>query len=734
MKFHHFLLLGACLAVAVSCKDKPVEPEEEAPKVEWTGPTTQALFDRGCSFDAGAGSVPICFKANNPWNITVAESKSVSWIVVEPESGPAGDAVVNVGVESNSSTEPRSATLTLNCGEFHQQLTITQEGKDDTPPTPPDPIPVERVILSPESLELLVGETAEITYSIYPENAEYGGIVVITSSDMLVARVEAGTVTALSPGTSVITAEAGGVKGYCTVTVEAPFVAVESVTVSMTELTLLEGTDYLLTAKVLPENATDPSVTWTSSDETVATVEEGLVKALKEGTAVITAKAGEKESQCALTVAKDFVPVSSITLNLSEAKLLPGETAVLNATVLPEDATDPSVTWSSSDESVATVSDGTVTAVAPGEAVITARAGEQEARCTVTVETPYVPVTSITVSPTQITLTEGDETNLTATVLPEDATDPHVAFSSSEPGVATVDDGGKVTAVKAGKAIITASAGDCKAECSVTVEARIVPVESVSLSVSSLTLDVGESADLMAKVLPENATDPSVTWSSSNETVASVNGGHVEALQAGNAVITARAGNVEASCKVTVNQPFVAVESITLDKTELSLAKGGTATLKATVLPGNATDPSVTWKSNRTSVVSVDNQGNLTAKKVGQAIITATAGEYSATCTVTVTTPATGISLNYESYTIRPNETVQLKVIVKPTGATMGEVSWNSSYETVASVDDNGLVTGVSNGVAVITATMDGLEATCIILVSSTASGGHEGTGTEEWE
>ena len=149
---------------------------------------------------------------------------------------------------------------------------------------------------------------------------------------------------------------------------------------------------------VLPADATDPSVTWSSSDASVATVDGGKVKTLKPGKAIITAKAGEKEATCEVTVEKRFIPVSSIALSQSVLTLVEGKEAELKATVLPADATDPSITWSTSDASVATVEAGKVKTLKPGKATITAKAGEKEATCEVTVEKKFIPVSSIALS------------------------------------------------------------------------------------------------------------------------------------------------------------------------------------------------------------------------------------------------------------------------------------------------------------------------------------------------
>lgn len=133
-----------------------------------------------------------------------------------------------------------------------------------------------------------------------------------------------------------------------------------------------------------------------------------------------------------------------------------------------------------------------------------------------------VAVESVTLDKTEASLQIGETITLTATVLPENATDKTVAWSSSDTSVATVDNDGKVTAIKAGDAKIIASVGDIKAECAVTVNEATVEVESVAISEKEINMTVGDNTRLTATVMPENATDTAVVWSSSNENVVAV--------------------------------------------------------------------------------------------------------------------------------------------------------------------------------------------------------------------
>lgn len=252
---------------------------------------------------------------------------------------------------------------------------------------------------------------------------------------------------------------------------------------------------------------------------------------------------------------RDPVAVTAITLNKSSVELYIGETATLTATVIPSNAEDKTVTWSTSDAAVATVADGVVTAVGEGKATITAKAGEVTATCEVTVPHKVVEVASITLDKPSLSLLEGDIETLTATVSPANADDPAVTWSTSNAAVATVTNG-VVTAIAPGEAVITAKAGTKTATCTVTVAHRVIEVESVTLDQTTLEIITGETATLIATVNPANADDPTVTWTTSDASVATVEGGVVTARTPGTATITAKAGTKMATCTVTVkNKP-----------------------------------------------------------------------------------------------------------------------------------------------------------------------------------
>ena len=413
------------------------------------------------------------------------------------------------------------------------------------------------------------------------------------------------------------------------------------------------------------------------------------------------------------------VAVSGVSIDQSSVEMTIGEKKQLSATVTPSDATDQSITWSSSKKSVATISNqGLVTAIAEGTTTIKARAGEKTSTCIVTVHKEIIAVTSITLDKSSLSLVKGESETLVATVNPSNATHTKVSWTSSTPGVATVDSEGNVKAIANGNATITAQVDDIKATCPVTVT---TPVESITLNKTKLTLNKGESETLVATVVPTDATETTVTWGTSNPYMASVDAnGKVTAVGAGNVTITAKAGGKSAICMVTVNVP---VESITLNQTNITLDEGESTTLKATVTPKDATDKTVTWSSSDESIVTVDQNGTINAIKQGSADILANAGDKQATCSITVVKRVASITIDKESLTLFVGNTATLTATVLPDDATDKTITWDSYDPSIATVE-NGVVKGAGIGETIITASAGYLTATCrVSVITDSATG-----------
>ncbi|MEK3864836.1 Ig-like domain-containing protein [Paenibacillus sp. FSL H7-0716] len=441
-------------------------------------------------------------------------------------------------------------------------------------------------------------------------------------------------------------------------------VIVTGVTLDKPSLSLTEGeTGDTLSAVIAPANATNKTVNWSSSDETVATVVNGVVTPVGVGTAIITVTTtdGSFTASSVVNVSAPIPPVVNVTgvkLDQETLNLTAGEAnGILKATIEPANATDKDVIWSSSDETVATVVNGVVTPVGVGTAIITVTTtdGSFTASSVVNVSAPIPPVVNVTgvkLDQETLNLTAGEANGiLKATIEPANATDKDVIWSSSDETVATVVNG-VVTPVGEGTAVITVTTkdGSFTATTTVNVSAPIPPVVDVTgvkLDQETLNLTAGEAEGLLkATIEPASATDKDVIWSSSDETVATVVNGVVTPVGEGTAVITVttKDGSFTATTTVKVaapKPPDVIVTGVTLDQTELNLTVGeGDGNLQVTVAPANATNKGVIWSSSDETVAKVV-YGVVTPIGEGTAIITVTTkdGSYTASTTVTVKAP-----------------------------------------------------------------------------------------------
>ena len=385
----------------------------------------------------------------------------------------------------------------------------------------------------------------------------------------------------------------------------------DSVSLDTNTLALNVGDSYTLIATVLPTTA-NKTVTWSSSNYAVATITNGIVTAVAKGTATITVtSAANKTADCIVTVSEagaDKDPdTPSISLNPSVLNIGVGDSHTLVATVLPATA-DKTVIWSSDNENVATVENGTVKGVSIGTAIITAKsAAGKTATCTVSVSEKGSAADSISLNTSGLSLFVNDSATLVATVLPVTA-DQKVEWSSNNTSVALVLNG-KVTAVAEGSATITAkSAVNKTATCLVTVSKRPsteIPAESVEICQSAATLEIGSSLFLSASINPSTSTEK-LMWSSSDPSVATVDtDGKVLAKAAGKTVISATAsGGKKATCSVTVNAPAIIDSEIIENKV---FSESATFSWK----DSNASKATVQYKlsnAGETAYVTVDKE------------------------------------------------------------------------------------------------------------------------------
>ena len=490
-------------------------------------------------------------------------------------------------------------------------------------------------------------------------------------------------------------------------------IELSSLKINKEDFTMTKGTSETLTVTGTPADALEgQTITWKSSNKDVVTVDsEGKVEAVGVGNATITATAAGKSDSVKITVNN---PLKKITVDPATLTLKKGTSKTLSVKYDPADMTDnKAVTWESSDKSVATVdANGKVTALKDGSATITAKVGKLTATCALTVQEKKL--TGISLDKTALELSKGQSSEaLKVIYTPADTTDDKtVTWSSADEKIATVKNG-VVTAKATGTTKITATVGTHKAECTVTVNAKLT---GIKVTPDKVTVEKGQKANLNVTYLPADTTDEkAVTWKSENESVATVDeNGVVTAVAGGKTkvIATAKANNkITAVCEVKVP---IHTESIALNKTEITdLLKGKTEKLEVSFIPSNTEDSrEVKWTSSAADIAAVDANGTVKALKEGTATITATTadGKHTASCTVTVKEiHLTDVKLDEmkNPSELFKGEKHQIKIGLNPIDTTDNVIyTFASSDEKVVSVDKNGMVTALKNGKATITITV----------------------------
>lgn len=431
---------------------------------------------------------------------------------------------------------------------------------------------------------------------------------------------------------------------------------------------------------------------------------------------------------CAAFAAPDAVESISVAPQLS---LVAGESAQLDAKAQPNRYRNAALTYSSSKSSVATVDEkGVVTAVKKGSATITILA-ENGAKATVALKVVAKgEPTGISLNYEKLELGVKGTDQLIPTLTPKEGITTKnqvVSFKSSNSKVVKVDKKGNLAGVKAGTATITAKTRNgFSAKCVVTVSNIKVEPTKIVFAAASLSLPAGKTEQLSVGFTPSNTTEKTLTYSSNNPAVATVDSkGIVTGIKEGRATITAKTANGKtANCNVAVTKGAgIPVTSIRLSTNFIELGVRESATLSASVLPANATDKSLTFIVRDGSVASIDKNGRVTGLRAGETTIDVFSGNnMKETCTVVVTSsevPVGRVELNYTSKNLKLNESFSLGVQLSPPNATNKSITFASSNTSVASVNANGLVTALRAGKATITATAgNGVSAQCEIVVA----------------
>ena len=636
----------------------------------------------------------------------------------------------------------------------------------------PEPVAVTGVLLDQVECDLGVGSTVTLTATVLPADATNKKIEWIVAPKGIVeisAKENVCTVKAVKAGDVTVTAktEEGGKTATCKITAKP--VSVTGITLDPPTLKLPLGTSGTVTAAVLPENATNKTVTWTAEPADAVELTDNkngscTVKALTKGTVTVTAKTedGEKTAACEVECT---VSVTGIALDQETATIEFEKTVTLTATVTPEEASDKTVNWTAEPADAVELTDngnGTcvVKGLKVGDAVvkaITADGGYEDA-CTVKV-TP-VAVKSITLSPATQELTLGGSKNITVTFDPVNASDKEVtwSFTPEETHLTVTKNEDGTYAIAADKECqettftVTATTNDGAKTATCQVTTKRVPVTGVSLNRTTLTVILGEEAQtLTATVQPGNATDKTVTWKADPEAAVELtdNGDGTCSVKAKEGITkietvtvtaTTKDGSKTATCTVTVKPVLIRLISF-LEYPHASV--GGTFILESVFYPENATNKKLDWtatvEGNPSEHITLEPSEDGTActvtiakefgkdpKEITFKAAATDGSEQFKTYTVTPTwEPVTEIRLNKPTLALKNGESAILSATVLPENASDKTVTWAIDGDgSVATMTANGdgtyTVTAVGAGTATVTVTGNddpGKTATCQISV-----------------
>ena len=462
-----------------------------------------------------------------------------SWTSSNPDIAKVSDDGEIVGLKNGETT------ITITVGKETVTYKVRVENVDEA-------VVLTNIKMEKNTVELEKDKSYKMNVTLTPSNATNAELK-WTSSNEKVATVKDGEITAVGPGTCMVTVSStNGNSDTCLVKVvgDGNYNPIEKIKIVSTDVSLNKGTSYNLSYEVVPEDSVN-LITWKSSDEKIATVENGVVYALAGGTVKVTAQSGDLEEEVNVTVIEEKKEPDFI-LNQSEISLPVGNTY----TLVPSSNIE--LTWVSYDINIASVDQsGNVTAKAVGETTVVAKAANGSSyTCKVTVTgAPTPSQETITLNTNTLSMNIGDKVRLVETVTPTNNVT-NVTWASSDSEVASVNNG-EVTAKKNGTTTITATLPNgSKAECVVTVSTKVIKAALVTLNANKITLKVGASSTLTATVLPSNTTNKTITWSSSNPDVATVDkNGKVTAVKEGSAKIYAKTENgVFDSCGVVVEK------------------------------------------------------------------------------------------------------------------------------------------------------------------------------------
>lgn len=500
-------------------------------------------------------------------------------------------------------------------GNGNSMVSVANEEEAEEPIEAPK---ATGISLPDNGITVTADRSIQVPVIFQPENAKPEKLTYSCSNERIAKVSTTGLLTGVNEGSTYLYVSGGSnLYASCRVTVQRNPERVTNIYFEPKNAKVFVGESQQLNLVQAPTGSIPEPITYSSDDPKVATVDAyGRVTGISKGRTSILAKNEQRSmyAYCEVTV-EERPKITKISFTSSTESLKVGDSKQLTVKQEPTTAAAESITYSSSNESIITVSAlGLVKAISEGTATITARSSSGlTTNCKITV-IEVSKITRIYCSPDSITMTAGDSRNLNVIQEPTDEKAERLTYSSSDDDVVKITKDGDLRAISKGSAKITVrSASGLTAVCYVTVKAKI------ELSKTKLTIYYGQNAYLSMR-----ATTDHVTWRSSNKNVVTVADGKVISTGVGSAKVYATVKGKTYTCNVTVKKPYINI-------TKQSLAKGKKVKLRIN------TNKKVVWSTSNSKIATVSSTGIVTAKKTGKATITGVIdSKYIVKCYITV--------------------------------------------------------------------------------------------------
>ena len=689
------------------------------------GPIEQFSVSNGTAITLGLNQTHTITTALTPPVGYTTDDSTITWQVLEC---PAGDNECDRDAVSVNSS---GVVTALKYGTATVQGILANGMHVEVAFSVKPPLDVFE-INGPTSITKVVGETYQLTTIVSPPEAGSSSDVIWSSSDEEIATVSStGLVTAVAYGTATITGTIQNTDVTLTINVVD---AVETFVVTNgTDITKIAGTSHTIETTIAPSTAgTSEDITWTSNNTEVATVNSsGVVFSRKAGQSTIT---GTIQNRTVVVIYTVQARVNSVQITNGTTKDLQAEgthqiEVTIDATAASSPAYAPtinSMTWTSSNTGVATVSTGgLVTGVAAGTATITGTIQGKSVTLTVNVK-ERINRFEIT-NGTTAEITVGNTYTVQTVIEPSDTYENKtITWTSNNTGIATVNSNGRITGVHAGETTVVG-----QLENNMSVQLTVIvrgPIESIVISNgTSITMNVSNTHTIEVAFTPEKQyiyQSTTITWLSSNTNIATVNSlGTVTAVEKGSVTITGSLSNgMSVTCNITVLKPITRYE--VTNGTTVSILEGETHTIITAIEPNDTTDSKIiTWTSTNTAVATVNPSGEVTSVGLGTTTIRGTLPNemyVEVELEVEELILFNSITASQETIYISPTTSYKLEVQFNPTSATE-RYTWTSSDPTIATVDATGTVSGTGVGTTTVIVQNDrGISTEVQVVVENT--------------